>query len=226
MQENISKLELQKDNLQKEEQILSAELSDRERLLNESIKLHAKETQQLQTQITTQEQNINDLKDIIQDLMQSSLKDSVSTEQMAELERSRATITDLESELQFTNDALAIRDKLLAEGDKTQDIIQNLQATISTLETTPNMTKEQFDKLTELQNKIRVLETNLNISARNLEGEEKQRLEEGEQAEKHIETQQEIIKKLLETISILEKNPTMTPEQLKEIDSLRNTTKS
>ena len=223
MTSKINDLEQKMKAIEKEEEILSRELADRERLLNESLEQHVEEKTNLEETISAQKKNIDGLKEIISDLMQSDLKNNITLEQLAELEKSRQTITDLEGELQFTNDALQQRDVIFEENYKSQQVIKILQDTIYSLEQNPKITEAQADELNYLRNKIKSLEDELTITKEN-----KEEYREEEKTEKlnHIEKQQEVIKQLQETISSLERKSKVTQEQFDEINIIKNKVKA
>jgi hypothetical protein len=205
MQTKINELEQKMKALESEEDILKRELADKEELMEK----HAEEKTILEETINMRNNNIDELKEIINDLAQSDLKDNISPQQLEELERSRQTISELESELQITNDSLKQRDVIFEENEKSQEIIKTLQDTVASLEQNPRITEVQSDELNDLRNRINVLE-----------GEEKTK------NLNHIEKQQEVIKELQDTISSLEQNSKITKEQFDDINNIKNKVQS
>ena len=221
MQDKIDTLEQQQEGLHRQEEVLNKELEDRERLLDESIQQHTLEKTQLEETISNQTKSIDTLKEMVQELINSDMKVNISPEQLEELEKSKQTITDLQAELQFTNDQLGKRDIIYEENVKAQEVIKTLQDTIISLETNPKMTETQANELNALKNRVKVLEDDLMITKEELGDEEENRLTEKTQAAEHIEKQQDVIKKLQETITSLESNSNMTEQQVKDINDLR-----
>jgi chromosome segregation ATPase len=219
MQDKINTLEKQREGLERQEEMLSKDLADRERLLDESIEKHALEKTQLEEKNTTQQEQIKELEDAIIDLMQSDMKVNMSPEQLEELEKSKQTITDLQEELQFTNDALKQRDIIFEENEKAQEVIKSLQETIASLETNPKMTQAQFDELNGLQNKVKKLEGELMITKEDLEDEEERRTKEKTQLEEKINDLEDAIRDLMES----DMKVNMSPEQLEELEKSKQT---
>ena len=162
--------------------------------------------------IRNQDRDINQLKTIIQELMLSP----IATNASASLTRSNENINQLQEDIRGAvnefADGYQILDDITEEG---QEITNNVQDTIASIEKNPKMTKEQFEELNGYKNKIKALEQKLEEAVADVE----------EKANTHLEEQQEIIKTLQDTISSLESNPTMTEEQFEDFNKLKNNIK-
>jgi hypothetical protein len=202
LEKNIADLEQQKEVLQREQETLNKELTER--------------TKEQSGVIGDQQKTITELNDVIRDLMQSSMEINASEQQTEELESSRKSIAELQEELENAKITITDREQRLNDITlKEQDVIKNLQDTVSALEKTPAMTKEQFDQINEYKNKIKSLETKLMLTMKHTNLEEHTNLGE----------QQDIIKKLQDTISSLESNPKLTEQQFKDFNELKNNIK-